>query len=286
MKYQYPKTVGLAAIALASITLPRNSDAAAFAAAVIDYQPGAGATLTTPSAALGEPEPIVGAGSGFDGILSPFNPHYEGSQLAQIGEGGSITLQLSNFAVTSAGSPEIGVFTNFGLGDSDYPNGQAGADLDAQFATFGRDSARVEVSDDGISWFDLGDIDFDQPSTYYTDAPTPFEADGSGLSAADFALPHGNQLADYAGLDWTGVKAALGGSAGGEWLDISGTGLGQVGWIRFSLADDGLVDTELSFELDAVSIAGASLGAAIPIPEPSAAALLLLGLAATLRRRR
>ena len=287
MKTHIPKTVGLAAIALAGITLPSHSHAATFAAAVVDYQPGSGATLTTPSSALGMPGDIVGAGTGFDSILSPFSPHYEDGQIAQIGEGGSITLRLENFAVITPGTPEIGVFTNFGLGDSDFPNGRAAADLNAQFATFGRDSAITEVSGDGNTWFNLGNIDFDQPSSAFTDAVTPFDADGTGLTPADFALPHGNLLADYAGQDWASIKTMLGSSAGGEWLELGATGLGQVGWIRFSLPDDGDPATALSFELDAVSVAAAATGSPVPIPEPGTTTLLVaLASITALRRRR
>ena len=278
-----PKLVGLASFALASVTPLSSSQAAAFAAEVVHYDPGVGATLTTPSAAIGQPGPIVGQGSGFDSILSPFSPHYEGSQITQVGEGGSITLRLANFAVVTAGTPEIGVFTNLGFADQSYPDGQAAADLNADFATFGRDTAIVEVSDDAQQWFNLGNIDFDQPSTAFTDAASPFATDGTGLTPADFGQPHGNVLADYDGLDWQGIKARLGDSAGGNWLDLDGTGLAMIGWIRFSVADDGDANTQLAFDLDAVSIANASLGA--PIPEPSAALLAVLGAAIVLIRR-
>lgn len=277
-----PKLVGLACFALASITPLSSSQAAAFAAHVVHYDPGAGATLTTPSAALGQPGAIVGQGSSYDSILSPFSPHYEDSQLTQVGEGGSITLRLANFAVVTAGSPEIGVFTNLGLADTDWPNGQAG--LGAAFASFGRDSAIVEVSDDAQQWFNLGNIGFDQPSTAFTDAPSPYAADASGLTPADFGLPHGNALADYDGLDWQSLKAKLGDSAGGKWLDFDATGLAMVGWIRFSVPDDGDANTQLTFDLDAVSIANASVGAAIP--EPSTTLLAVLGVATLVVRRR
>lgn len=284
MKHRLSTPVGLAALALASITTIVPSHAAVFASAVVSYTPGAGASLTDSSTALGQPDPIVGAGSGFDSILSPFSPHFEGSQLVQISEGGSITLQLANYAVATGGSAEIGIFTNAGFGDQNFPNGLVADDLSGAFTTFGIDSARVEVSADGSSWFDYGNLLIDQPASYFTDAPIPFAPVDTGFTPADFGQPHGNSLNDFAGQDWNAVKAALGNSAGGYWLDLDASGMAQVGWIRFSLADDGDAGTDLSFELDAVSIANASVGAAIP--EPSSCLLLLLGLTPLLRRKR
>ena len=66
-----------------------------------------------------------------------------------------------------------------------------------------------------------------------------------------------------------GVAGTLAGSGGGKWLDISGTGLAQVGYIRFSVADDMNVESRLSFELDAVSISHGAVGRLV-VPETAA----------------
>ncbi|HEY4232233.1 MAG TPA: PEP-CTERM sorting domain-containing protein, partial [Lacipirellulaceae bacterium] len=73
---------------------------------------------------------------------------------------------------------------------------------------------------------------------------------------------------------------------GGKWLDISGVGLTEVGFIRFSVADDG-TSRKLNFELDAVSVSHAALGTATPEPATSgliAMALVTIG-AFTVARR-
>ena len=44
---------------------------------------------------LGQPDPIVGAGSGFPGILTPFESHYEPTDLLAFGLGGNLTMQFS-----------------------------------------------------------------------------------------------------------------------------------------------------------------------------------------------
>ena len=79
----------------------------------------------------------------------------------------------------------------------------------------------------------------------------------------------------------------LNGSGGGKWIDISSSGLPQVGYIRFSIADDGNSGTSLNFDLDAVSISHAALGDAT-VPEPATILLItaLLPVVAVRRRLR
>jgi len=76
----------------------------------------------------------------------------------------------------------------------------------------------------------------------------------------------------------------LNGSGGGTWLDISATGLAQVGFIRFSVENDNNAATNLNFELDALSIATPAIGPAT-VPEPSAGLLMVFGALVMLRLR-
>src|SRR5210317_750639 len=110
-----------AAVATALLLLPA---AGTWAETVVDYHPGGAASaLTNPYAAPGSPAPVVGEGTGSGAIYSPFNPHYEAAEVVQIGEGGDLTLRLRSRVATAPGVPEIGLFTNVGLIDGDYPNG-------------------------------------------------------------------------------------------------------------------------------------------------------------------
>ena len=259
---------------------------AQYAAAVVAYDAGAtpASGFTTASAALGAPERLTGDGA-FSGVVSPFNPPFLASEIVSVGEGGQLTLRLSHYAVPQAGGPEIGVFENVGLIDVNFPNGEAGSPA----GTFGPlDSAVVDVSPDGVQWVSLGSVTFDVPTNGYTDVTDPFSS-APGSMPSDFQQPFLGGLNSFDGLPYFDAAGPdmlelLNASGGGTWLDISATGLAQVGFIRFSLADDGLAGTSLNFELDAVSIANGALGGPV-VPEPSALALAGVAMAALAIRR-
>lgn len=265
---------------------------ASYAAQVSNYVAGDGAAagFDIPAAALGEPTRLTGVGV-FPGVVSSFNPPYLTSEIVSIGEGGALELQLANYLLPSAAGAELGVFTNVGLIDADYPNGVAANPLSATEGSFGADSATLEVSADGTSWVSLGERLFDVPAIGYSDVTNPF-AETAGSSPSDFGKPFEGALADLGGLSYfdangADILDAFAGSGGGNWLDLSATGLDKIGWLRFSLPDDGNPATQFKFELDAVSIAHDAVGPAVP--EPNTAAIGLMGtvalFAARLRRR-
>jgi len=269
--------------------------AAGFAGEVVDYDAGASPAmrwyfnsswqfikavpLTNPVGALGKPNGYVSEPYDPPGaIVSVFSPQANPGRIVSIGEGGHLTLRLQNYAIVGAGV-EIGLFTNVSLIDSDWPNGQAGTPAEA----WSVDGVTVEVSADGSDWVSLGPIAPDMPTSAWTDAPGPFAADTAGLTEADFSAPFTAVLSDFDGLAYTDIQALLGGSAGGYWLDLSPTGLSEVGYIRFIVPDDGDEETDLNFELDAVSVAAGHIGP--PVPEPTSMALLALAGTCLLRRR-
>ncbi len=223
---------------------------AQYAAEVVSYNPGTtpASGLTTASAALGEPERFTGEGS-FPGVVSPFNPPFLPNEIVSVGETGQITLRLSNYAIPQpSGPPEIGVFESVGIADEDYPNGKAGSPAFA----FGPDSAVVEVSPDGTSWISLGKLFFNIPANGYTDLSDPFSG-VPGSTPSDFQQPFVGSLSDFNGLSYShptnfDMLDLLAGSGGGTWIDISSTGLAKVGYIRFSVPDDG-TSTNQNFEL-------------------------------------
>src|SRR5262249_41640448 len=151
------------------------------------------------------------------------------NEIVSIGESGQITLRLSNYAIAQPGaSLEIGIFENMGLNDPNYPSGQAGSPATG----FSIDSAVVEVSPDGLSWYSFGSVTVDVPANGYTDLTDPYSgAPGSVLS--DFQQPFSGNLNSFDGLVYSDpsnfdILDRLAGSGGGKWLDISGSGFAQV----------------------------------------------------------
>jgi hypothetical protein len=244
-----------------------------YAASVVSYDAGTTPTsgYSNPFAALGEPSRFI-AGS-FPSVVSPFSPPYRSDQIVSVGENGQLTLRLSNYAIPDPAGPEIGLFANVGIVDVDYDHGQAGAPA----TTFGTlDSAMVEVSRDGSTWVGLGSALFDVPTNGYIDLEDPYVA-APGSGSSDFQKPFTGSLSSFDGLPYfdnagEDMLDLLAGSGGGRWIDISTSGLAQVGYVRLSLADDGLPGTSLNFELDAVSIARDAVGTVVP--EPSSIVLL------------
>lgn len=207
-----------------------------YAVEVVSYQPGGDASLgyRTPEAALGLPNPIADPIFG-NTILSPFNPPWLPSDIVIIGEAGELTLRLAYPVAPLGGRREIGVFVNNGLIDVDYPRGQAGSPA-GYFSPPPR--AIVSVSDNGSTWvqLDSSPIVFGNPTNYYSDlGENPSSTSIAGSQVADFTAEFLGQLSDFDGLDWAGIKALLNGTAGGQWLDISQSGLGQVNYIRFEV---------------------------------------------------
>lgn len=231
------------------------SQAARFASQVVDYSPGdIGAAFTDPSASLGAPGAIVGSGSGFDSILSPFNGHYESTEMSGIGLGGSITFGFDS-PISLVNGREFGVFTNAGLFDSNYPHGGASSPartLDQDFY-FARRSAKIEVATTPDDFHDLGRFILDLPSNFYANATSPYQfpAPASPMMA-DFGQPFEGGLADFDGDDFASVLAGLNASAGGSWIDVpDNLGLNSIQFVRFSepkwwSADGSLEESVLS----------------------------------------
>jgi len=238
---------------------------------VVDYTSGTGvsASLTNPSAALGLPNPIVPGSFGYpDTSLNPFTPHWNGSNIVQVGFGGQLTLRLERFVTVTPGLMELGVWENVFLLQASGPAGTAKNPA----VVAGADSAAVEVSADGTNFVSVGIKTFGWFGNYWTDSPGPSSSGGTQM--ADFGMPFVGALSDFNGLGYANVLAQLEGNAGGTWLDLDSSGLSQVGWVRFSGVASGS-----TLELDGLAI-NTSLAGASTIPEPST--ILLLGVSACL----
>jgi hypothetical protein len=260
------------------VALSANVAHAQFANQVISYHSGStpAAGYADPSTALGSPTRDTVEFPPFPNEVTIFNPAFGTDELFSVGEGGHITLKLSNYVLPSAGL-EIGVFSNAGIVYGDFVNEIVGDPAE----TFGHSSAEVAVSEDGISWTSLGVVNFNLPTQGYSDA--------AGSVPSNFQQPFAGVLSDFDGLPYNDavnpdVFDLLAGSGGGNWLDISGDGLSQVGYIRFTVADDSNASTSLNFELDGVSISASAMGGVVP--EPSSIVLIGMTFACLVLRRK
>jgi hypothetical protein len=273
-----------------SLACASSAHAVSYASRVISYTPGsAPPTWSNPAAALGAASALTGENPaasnyfGFPNILSPFSPAYQGDEIVQIGEGGQLTLQLSNFALVGSGR-ELGIFSNVGLIDADYPNG-----ANTTPAThFGGGSANVSVSADNINWVSLGSSTFDMPSFMFPGASPYLTSPPPGPFFANFGLPMPSPFPCFDGRDWAQTQNCFlvspsVWSAGGNWLDLASSGLSQVGYVRFEIPSDGNPNTDLRLAIDTVAINNASVGGSVPEP---ASLLMLSGLSLLLIRRR
>jgi len=263
-----PPRAAHAVLGAAALLLAASQGLAAAADQVVAFDPGTETVRANSAAALGTPDGITGENSGFGGnVLSPFSPAFESDEIVRMrGQGAGITLRLSNFAIDVPG-PDIGVIANVGLIDTAFPNGQAGDPV----STFAAPrQAMVEVSENGADFVSLGTVVFENPADYFVDVTNPYQST-PGSVPADFGKPFTGSLSDFSGLNYGEMKTLLDGSIGGTWLDIGGSGLSRVGYVRFTTVAANGYD----FVLDSVLVADDATGGAVP--EPGSITLLLAG---------
>jgi hypothetical protein len=258
---------GLSAAVVLSMLSAPSALAVVTASAVVSYDPGsAREDFRNPAAALGLP-----VGDTTFGALTPFNPPFSNQHIVIVGAGGELTLRLSAPLVPVAG-PDLGVFVNNGLVDvSPGGTGTAGNPP----STFSpAPAARVSVSANGTDFVPLaagGLLTFDNPTNFYTDTHIDNYSAPLGTRAADFSRPFTGSLSSFSGLTYEQMVQLLDGSAGGNWLDLSATGLPAVQFVRFEVP----ADQNVRLVLDAVTA----------VPEPEAMILLLPVLGLLARRR-
>lgn len=221
--------------AIALFVLPAFPAAAQFASNVVLYEPGLGASAAfqNPGSALGEPARFID--DPFGGAVTPFNAPFLGSQLVQVGRGGSLVLELSTPASNDAAHPygvDLIVFGNAFFLDQDYPNGIASGAIAAE-------GGDIDVSADGVTWFRVATNAADGlfPTLGYTDLSSAY-ASSPGALHTDFRQAVDPSFAVTAGMTFAQIAAGYAGSGGGFGVDIASSGLSSARYVRISVAPD------------------------------------------------
>lgn len=281
----FPVVVVLPLLAVAMpLTLPLTARANT-ADTVVEYAPGSpGDQFTAPyqnggTPALGLPSTLDAS---FDPTnVTPFTPAYDSAAVTVVRPGGHITLHFAQ-TVSDAAGRDIGVFGITGLAAAGDSSGNSVFAAPGP-ATFSESAAIVSVSQTGApgSFVALNagnPIAFNIPANAFLDTALTYDsqfgyvsgAAGGSLPANPFK-PFNGSLSDFSGLSYSQMLTLLNGSAGGTWLDLAGTGLPSINYIRFDVPST----AQYQFFLDAVTA----------VPEPASLGLFTLGSLLLLRRR-
>jgi hypothetical protein len=231
------------------------------------------------------------------------NSNFSAETLIAFGDGGGITLKFDSAIKPVEGEKEFGIFTAqmFNASNGSYINGNM--------------EAAILVSSDSQNWYTLGGSLVDSPLTYTTtshklnapvvaydfettatawtygspgapsmdaltaltvanyEIPMPDDNlfNGTGTSAQRVALKNDTTTATY--------DTIFGSSGGGNWFDISGSGLSEVQYIRLNGVNCG--GTSGGIRLDAVFSSANAV-----VPEPATIALLTIGVLGFIGKRR
>src|SRR5215831_1561842 len=238
-------------LAILGVIVIRSVTFAQFATSVVAYDHGTGfaANFTNANAALGGP--TIGSS------VTPYAPPFSTSQIVSIGTGGFLTLQFATPILNDSGNPfglDLLIFGNSffvttnGTGASARTSG-------AVFTSSG--STRVEVSQDGVSWYTLDPL-------LAPTVGTLFPTDGIGNPQLPVNPALGSS--DFAGLNLAGIRSLYAGSAGGAGFDL--------GWARDGNGDPVSLESASFVRIDVLS-GRTQIDAIAAVPEPSILAFLV-----------
>jgi hypothetical protein len=244
-----------------------------WAVAVDSFAPGTGGapSYPDPNSSIGEPTRFTGVAFGFPSVVSMFSPAFDPGDIVSIGKGGQLTVRLGETVSNDPGhlyGVDLIVFGNAGFGDDQYPNG---VNSNPAFL-FGAGGANVEISADGQNFVPVAPLaDSLFPTQGYLDSG-PYDG-APGNVPSDFRRPMNPalSLSDFNGLNYAQSLALYDGSGGGTPIDIAGSGLGSVNYVRISVP----LNAPGAAEIDAFAV----------VPEPGAG-MALLGLLGVVSLRR
>ena len=226
---------------------------AQFAFEVVDFEPGVGSEpgYDDPTAALGEPTRMSSLVGVPLSVVTPFQPAWNPGELVTIGAGGHLVIAFEYPVHDDPGNPfgiDLLVFGNaFFLNYSGKEDPCVSSLFD--------EGGTIEVSDDGIEFVLVDDVQADGmfPTLGYLDAePYGLEA---GTIETDFTRPidpalEGTMLAR---MCWEELLEAYDGSGGGTPIDLAGTGLASIRFVRIAVPTDAMFVPEIDAVVDVAS---------------------------------
>jgi hypothetical protein len=253
-----------------------------YATDVVNYVQGTGlgtseAKFNDPHSALGEPARMTGIGV-WPGPVTVFNSVFSFNQAVSLGEGGSLTVHFGTPITDDSGhlyGVDLMVFGNAGFIDADWPNATVGTEA----GLFGPGNGKVEVSADGVNFYEIPNAFADQlfPTQGYLDRGAYDSAAGSVPSNFFKPVNPALTLQDFAGKTYSEILAMYDGSGGGLPIDLAWAvngsgqpaGLTSASYVRVSQM--GVGDTQVE--------------AFVAIPEPTTLGFVVLMAAGLVIRR-
>ncbi len=260
------RSAGIVLLLLATAGVAFGVPMDPWADSVVAYDPGTGVSdeYTQPDVALGQPAATTSFGP-----VHMFNPPWESADLVALGDGGSLIVAFDEPVADDPLNPfgiDLLIFGNAGFfaEPPDYDKRHTDP-----AGLFGGDGGTVSVSADGTNFVEVVGAVADGLF------PTQPWTDPAWTVPADFTRPVDPSLAisDFDGLTIEEALALYDGSGGGAGIDISGTGLAEIRFVKITY--EGAGDVEIDAFADVT-----------PVPEPGILLLIASAAAGRLRRRR
>jgi hypothetical protein len=152
-----------------------------------------------------------------------------------VGEAGSLTLRLA--APVGGPGAALGVFVNNGLVDVSTDGSGVAGSPPTTFSPLPKAVVSVSAAAGGpfVPLNGGAAVTFENPTNAYVDSAITNYFQPLGTQLADQSAPFTGHLADFADETYAQMLLRLGGSAGGTWLDLSGTGVSEVQFVRFDV---------------------------------------------------
>lgn len=264
--HRFKLLLTLAVVAVASVAVAADP----WADDVVSYDPGSNPDqdaftmdpFTNPLTALGEPTRFTSDAQNFGGPTTPFQSSFRFYESVSLGNGGSLIVSFDEPVVDHPLNPfgiDLLIFGN-AFYDLDFGTGIAPG-------TVGSEGGVIEVSTDGVEFKTIVGVAADGkfPTIGYLDVTENFPI-AAGAVLSDFTKPV-NPAFDATGLNVTQIIAGYNGSGGGAGIDLAGTGLAQISFVKITNPNaTGRITPEIDGFADVT-----------PVPEPAAWQVLAMG---------